>query len=146
MSRGRWQACTRRVSGCPPASQVHATAESLRLITFDADGTLYADGAHFEQDNQMIAHIINLMRSSVQVRTWPRAAHAGPSTAREWRPARVLCACTCPVRPCRSALTVQVAIVTAAGYPGEAIKFERRLTGLLEAFRQLRLPPEITNR
>lgn len=50
--------------------QVHASAESLRLITFDADGTLYADGAHLQQDNQMIHHIIMLMRSNVQVRNW----------------------------------------------------------------------------
>lgn len=34
----------------------------LRLITFDADGTLYADGAHIEHDNEMIRHIIALMR------------------------------------------------------------------------------------
>jgi hypothetical protein len=40
----------------------------------------------------------------------------------------------------------QVGIVTAAGYPGEAEKFERRLAGLLETFRQMRLAPEITNR
>ena len=40
----------------------------------------------------------------------------------------------------------QVAIVTAAGYPGEANKFERRLAGLLEAFRVLKLPADITNR
>jgi len=86
-------------------AQVHASADSLKLITFDADGTLYADGEHFEQDNAMIAHIINLMRSNVQV-----------------------------------------AIVTAAGYPGEAHKFERRLSGLLEAFRALKLPAEITNK
>lgn len=46
---------------------MHASAETLKLITFDADGTLYADGAHMEQDNQMIAHIINLMRSNTQV-------------------------------------------------------------------------------
>ena len=26
----------------------------MRLITFDADGTLYADGAHMAQDNRMI--------------------------------------------------------------------------------------------
>eukprot|EP00197_Chlamydomonas_leiostraca_P009671 CAMPEP_0202866692 /NCGR_PEP_ID=MMETSP1391-20130828/8306_1 /ASSEMBLY_ACC=CAM_ASM_000867 /TAXON_ID=1034604 /ORGANISM="Chlamydomonas leiostraca, Strain SAG 11-49" /LENGTH=452 /DNA_ID=CAMNT_0049546665 /DNA_START=324 /DNA_END=1683 /DNA_ORIENTATION=+ len=86
-------------------AQVHASADSLKLITFDADGTLYADGAHFEQDNAMIAHIINLMRCNV---------HVG--------------------------------IVTAAGYPGEAHKFERRLAGLLESFRALRLPAEVTNR
>ncbi|GIL80770.1 hypothetical protein Vretimale_9127 [Volvox reticuliferus] len=86
-------------------SQVHASADTLKLITFDADGTLYADGAHMEQDNQMIAHIINLMRSNVQV-----------------------------------------AIVTAAGYPGEPEKFEKRVMGLLEAFRKLKLPAEVTNR
>jgi FMN phosphatase YigB (HAD superfamily) len=48
---------------------VHASADALKLITFDADGTLYADGHHFEQDNAMIAHIINLMRCNVHVRT-----------------------------------------------------------------------------
>lgn len=34
--------------------QVHASAEHIRLVTFDADGTLYADGAHMAQDNRMI--------------------------------------------------------------------------------------------
>jgi IMP and pyridine-specific 5'-nucleotidase len=43
-------------------------------------------------------------------------------------------------------LGVHVAIVTAAGYPGEAHKFERRLTGLLDAFRRMRLPAEVTDR
>lgn len=86
-------------------AQVHASADALKLITFDADGTLYADGAHFDQDNAMIAHIINLMRCNV---------HVG--------------------------------IVTAAGYPGEADKFERRLSALLETFRALRLPPDVTGR
>ncbi|KAJ9533609.1 hypothetical protein QJQ45_026671, partial [Haematococcus lacustris] len=89
----------------PPACQVHASADAMKLITFDADGTLYADGSHFQQDNAMIAHIINLMRCNV---------HVG--------------------------------IVTAAGYPGEAHKFESRLAGLLETFRKLRLPAEIINR
>jgi len=36
--------------------------------------------------------------------------------------------------------------VTAAGYPGEAERFEKRLSGLLEAFRVLKIPPEVTNR
>jgi IMP and pyridine-specific 5'-nucleotidase len=80
-------------------------ADTLRLITFDADGTLYADGAHMEHDNEMIGHIINLMRSNIHV-----------------------------------------AIVTAAGYPGDALKFEARVAGLLTAFQALRLPEEITNR
>jgi hypothetical protein len=49
------------------ATQVHSSADALKLITFDADGTLYADGAHFDQDNAMIAHIVNLMRCNVHV-------------------------------------------------------------------------------
>eukprot|EP00884_Botryococcus_braunii_P003358 jgi/Botrbrau1/13022/Bobra.0389s0016.2 len=86
-------------------AQVRESAKDLRLITFDADGTLYADGMHMEHDNQMIRHIIHLMRHKVHV-----------------------------------------AIVTAAGYPGEAQRFEQRLKGLLTAFQQLRLPPEVVCR
>ena len=40
----------------------------------------------------------------------------------------------------------QVAIVTAAGYPGEAQKFESRLSGLLDAFERRQLSEEVTNR
>ncbi|KAG0613981.1 hypothetical protein M758_6G142500 [Ceratodon purpureus] len=84
-------------------AQVHAIAEKLSLITFDADGTIYADGHHIQGDNKMIGHIIKLMQQGVHV-----------------------------------------AIVTAAGYPGNAAKFEDRLAGLLEAFKDLELPPTIT--
>jgi IMP and pyridine-specific 5'-nucleotidase len=77
----------------------------LKLITFDADGTLYADGSHMEHDNEMIRHIVNLMRANVHV-----------------------------------------AIVTAAGYPGDPARFEQRIQGLLAAFRQLNLPKSITDR
>ncbi len=41
---------------------------------------------------------------------------------------------------------IDVAIVTAAGYPGQPEKFEERVAGLLAAFRRLRLPSEITDR
>jgi IMP and pyridine-specific 5'-nucleotidase len=34
---------------------VHSSAKGLRLITFDADGTLYADGCHIEHDNEMVS-------------------------------------------------------------------------------------------
>ena len=85
--------------------QVHSSAAGLKLITFDADGTLYADGAHMEHDSKMIGHIINLMRSNVHV-----------------------------------------AIVTAAGYPGQADKFEQRVAGLTDSFRKLRLPRHIMDR
>jgi IMP and pyridine-specific 5'-nucleotidase len=86
-------------------AQVHCSADSLRLITFDADGTLYADGAHMEHDNEMIRHIISLMRSGIDV-----------------------------------------AIVTAAGYPGAPERFAQRVEGLLAAFRQLALPQTVTDR
>eukprot|EP00250_Pteridium_aquilinum_P006963 c16778_g1_i1 orf=141-1703(+) len=85
-------------------AQVHAIAEHLTLITFDADGTLYADGHHIERDNKMIGHIIKLLQ---------HGAH--------------------------------VAIVTAAGYPGEPEKFETRFAGLLAAFEDLSLPQTITS-
>lgn len=85
-------------------AQVHAVAENLTLITFDADGTLYADGHHIERDNKMIDHIIKLMQ------------HGG-----------------------------HVAIVTAAGYPGEPERFETRFAGLLAAFEDLCLPQAITS-
>ena len=48
-------------------AQVHSSAQNLKLITFDADGTLYADGAHMKHDNDMIRLIISLMRLGVHV-------------------------------------------------------------------------------
>jgi IMP and pyridine-specific 5'-nucleotidase len=86
-------------------AQVRASAEGLRLVTFDADGTLYADGHHIEQDSAMVEMIVSLMRAGV---------HVG--------------------------------IVTAAGYPGDASKFEGRIAGLLRAFDLYDLPPELTAR
>lgn len=41
---------------------------------------------------------------------------------------------------------IDVAIVTAAGYPGQPEKFEERVAGLLAAFRKLRMPSDITDR
>jgi len=86
-------------------AQIHASADSLKLITFDADGTLYADGHHFETDNAMIHHIIVLMRCGIHV-----------------------------------------AIVTAAGYPGQPEKFEMRVRGLLDEFARLELPEAVTGK
>ena len=45
--------------------QVHASVHGLKLITFDADGTLYADGAHMDHDNEMINHILMLLHNKV---------------------------------------------------------------------------------
>lgn len=41
---------------------------------------------------------------------------------------------------------VHVAIVTAAGYPGQADKFEQRVAGLTATFRKLHLPQHIMDR
>ena len=86
-------------------AQVHASAKAVKLVTFDADGTLYADGKHFEEDNKMIDKIIQLME-----------------------------------------IGVHVAIVTAAGYPGDAKRFEGRLRGLLDAFKDHGLNEEMRKR
>jgi len=86
-------------------AQVHASADALKLVTFDADGTLYADGAHMQHDNDMIRLIVGLMRRGVHV-----------------------------------------AIVTAAGYPGDAGKFEQRVEGLLAAFAALDLPGNVIDK
>lgn len=86
-------------------AQVHASADRLRLITFDADGTLYADGCHMQQDNKMIDAMIDLM-----------------------------------------AKRVYVAIVTAAGYPGQPNMFEGRIRGLLDAFKDRGLSQDVTDR
>jgi IMP and pyridine-specific 5'-nucleotidase len=49
----------------------------LRLITFDADGTLYADGCHMEQDNKMIDAMIELMSQRVHVAIVTAAGYPG---------------------------------------------------------------------
>jgi IMP and pyridine-specific 5'-nucleotidase len=83
-------------------AQVAASSSSLKCITFDADGTLYADGHHFREDNAMIRKILALLDEGL---------HVG--------------------------------IVTAAGYPGDAARYEARLSALLDAFRERQLPPEL---
>lgn len=84
---------------------MHSAADTLRLVTFDADGTLYADGCHMEQDNEMVDLLIQLMRKGLHV-----------------------------------------AIVTAAGYPGQPERFEQRMEGLLQVFRDRKLPKPLTDR
>jgi hypothetical protein len=65
----------------------------LKLLTLDADDTIYADGGVLDAASPMIPLIIKCMR-----------------------------------------LGITVALVTAAGYPGEPHKFEARIAGLLRAF------------
>ena len=86
-------------------AQIHASSGSLKLATFDADGTLYDDGKHFTRDSKMIDLILGLLRNEVNV-----------------------------------------AIITAAGYPGQVGRYEERLEGLLEVFEKLRVPKEVLDR
>lgn len=58
-------------------AQVHNSADTLKLMTFDADGTLYADGSHMEHDNEMIQHIIGLMTAGVHVAIVTAAGYPG---------------------------------------------------------------------
>ncbi|KAI8852363.1 IMP-specific 5-nucleotidase [Chytridium lagenaria] len=83
------------------SAQVSAIAPSLRLITFDGDMTLYADGADFAHDSILVERIVALLRADIFV-----------------------------------------AIVTAAGYAGDALRYEQRLSGLLEGISKSDLTPE----
>ena len=201
--------------------QVHSSAKSLKLVTFDADGTLYADGCHMEHDNEMVStlyqgcHVRFTISYAGANDSWllrccwvytcvrnagyvllgagtasvsdvvselavPRSMHAGclkqhvlsevncimlstlQSLQLDW-----IHAASCDIPPVawaaaaglRSFGTTQVghiislmqsgidvAIVTAAGYPGQPEKFEERVAGLLAAFRKLRMPTDITDR
>lgn len=68
------------------------------LITFDADQTLYSDGANFESNPRLANYIYLLLKKNVHV-----------------------------------------AIVTAAGYEYQTAKYEFRLSGLLNFFKQKKL-------
>ncbi|TPX64465.1 hypothetical protein SpCBS45565_g05838 [Spizellomyces sp. 'palustris'] len=86
-------------------AQVTAIASTVKLITFDGDMTLYADGEDFAKDSQLVQLIIELLRNKLYV-----------------------------------------AIVTAAGYPGNAARYEKRLSGLLDGFKMSGLSSEALGR
>lgn len=81
-------------------AQVSAMIDNLKLVTFDGDCTLYADGKNFE--NPQLAKMITLLLKN----------------------------------------KVKCALVTAAGYGYDAAKYETRLTGLLQAFKEYDLTEE----
>ena len=74
-------------------AQVHSSVDTgLRLLTFDADGTLYADGAHMEHDNEMIRHIVALLRAGVHVAIVTAAGYPGAPERFEQRVTGLLAA------------------------------------------------------
>ncbi|KAJ3313729.1 IMP 5'-nucleotidase [Boothiomyces sp. JEL0838] len=83
-------------------AQILEIAKQLKLITFDGDYTLYADGQDFAKDSALVGLIISLLEHGIKV-----------------------------------------AIVTAAGYPGDAVRYEQRLSGLLDGFRNFKKNKDI---
>ncbi|KAJ3186596.1 IMP 5'-nucleotidase [Gaertneriomyces sp. JEL0708] len=86
-------------------AQVMAIAPTIKMITFDGDMTLYADGADFAKDSKLVRLLVDLLRHGLYV-----------------------------------------AIVTAAGYPGDAKRYEQRLWGLLDGFKDSGLSKEALGR
>lgn len=48
-------------------AQVHAISQKLRLITFDADQTIYKDGKDLEQGGEICSLIIRLLQTGLNV-------------------------------------------------------------------------------
>ncbi len=146
---------------------MHASASTLQLVTFDADGTLYADGAHMAQvcffSHRKHVNAALTMKPGLpylSIAALVVFCHRTPSTASSMH---LQCRITTHRVDLRGVLPMQdnrmihhiidlmqqkvhVAIVTAAGYPGDASRFEQRVEGLLAAFRSQRLLDDITNR
>ncbi|KAJ2706511.1 IMP 5'-nucleotidase [Coemansia sp. IMI 203386] len=66
-------------------AQVMAIANSLRLVTFDGDMTLYADGQNFEQDNELTSLLISLLRRNIAVAIVTAAGYGDDSKKYEHR-------------------------------------------------------------
>jgi IMP and pyridine-specific 5'-nucleotidase len=129
-------------------AQVHASAEHIRLVTFDADGQWPHRGA-----SAPLPHC--LLDAAGELGSWQRSPggsrrHPPPATA-----AGTLYADGHHIEQDSQMIghminlmrsNVHVGIVTAAGYPGDAAKFEQRIAGLLQAFKRLNLPPQVTSR
>lgn len=88
-------------------AQIHEAAKSVKLMTFDADDTLFPAATSLQRDDWVVDAII----------------------VRPWLPGR-----GCLIRQTLLRRGICVSVVTAAGYPGPAgaVKYETRLRGLLE--------------
>lgn len=117
-------------------AQTHASAPGLKLVTFDADGTLYADGAHMRHDAEMVGE--------------GRGGRGGIGWGRIWgrphAPTPLFLPHQVDLMIDLLEAGIDVAIVTAAGYPGDAARFEHRVQGLLAAFAARDLPASVIDR
>ncbi|KAI9479128.1 IMP 5'-nucleotidase [Coemansia sp. RSA 990] len=66
-------------------AQVLAIAPSLRLVTFDGDMTLYADGQNFEHDSQLVLLLVRLLQRSVSVAIVTAAGYGNDAPRYEMR-------------------------------------------------------------
>ena len=126
---------------------VHAVAGPLRLMTLDADDTIYSDGGTLSMDSPMIPLICKFLRMGIHGEG--RSSPGAPQTMDGWlliglrRRARSLFLFITaaylrhpPAWPCHglfAAVLTAVALVTAAAYPGEPHKMETRISGLLRS-------------
>ncbi|KAJ3125457.1 hypothetical protein HK098_000271 [Nowakowskiella sp. JEL0407] len=67
------------------SAQIMAVAPTLKLITFDGDMTLYADGADFAQDSQLVSLLVNLLNHNLFVAIVTAAGYANDSQRYEKR-------------------------------------------------------------
>ena len=86
-------------------AQVMHIRDSVRLVTFDGDQTLYEDGGNFPRDSPLVHDIIALINKGVRV-----------------------------------------ALVTAAGYPGNPERYEMRLSGLFAEMTEQNVDEEVASR
>jgi IMP and pyridine-specific 5'-nucleotidase len=84
---------------------IHSFSKVGKLVTFDADDTIYEDGGVVHATSPMRAIITDLMTRGINV-----------------------------------------SLCTAAGYPGNARRYEERLRGLLDGFLESDLPEETLKR
>ena len=58
-------------------AQIHAIIPTLKLITFDADNTIYSDGANLKDDSPIIPIIIRLLKQGIHVGIVTSAGYPG---------------------------------------------------------------------
>lgn len=107
---------------------IHSMAPHLKLLTLDADCTIYSDGKWI--DTHFLFRTLFLRNCqrpllSLQNNTYSSFSHVGGTLAPGDQIIHSL------VKIMR--LGIHVAIVTAASYPGEPWKYEQRLAGLLSS-------------
>ncbi len=123
-------------------AQVHASAEHIRLVTFDADGERRGGGGGGDVGACAPPPPLVAPGRASRPGCWPLPAGTLYADGHHIEQDSQMIGHM--INLMRS--NVHVGIVTAAGYPGDAAKFEQRIAGLLQAFKRLNLSPQVTSR